>query len=140
MWSAYQQTAYVARAAEREWTIRVGQAEPALDNLLDSHGVGSWCFVTAWNPASRRLDDAQNAARNGRLETELESSPYVVLRGEGRGADSRWVPEKSLLVLGIDRPEATGLGRRHGQNAIVFGARGAPAELIDCRPSGAARV
>jgi hypothetical protein len=55
-----------------------------------------------------------------------------VLRGAGAGDDGRWAPEPSLLVLGLPRAEAVELARRFGQEAIVAGRRGAPAELVYC--------
>ena len=41
-----------------------------------------------------------------------------------------WPPEKSLLILGIDREEARELGSQFGQNAIIFGERGGSPELL----------
>jgi len=147
MWSAYQQTRYVAwpdrdaaaragrggPAGARELEIRVGASSPALDAFLAARGAASWCFVTAANPGSERRSDAENARRNRNLEAELEAAGLVALRGEGRGADGAWPAEPSFLVLGVDRDEALRLGGRHGQNAVVFGEVGGPAELIDCR-------
>lgn len=167
MWSAYQQTTYVARiggasraaeagasqgdegdegdegedrrdlpsdaAADVEVAIRVGRTAPELDDLLDVHAAGSWCFVTAANPHSERLDDPLNHSRNSVLKRELRDAGFVVFEGEGRGSDASWPPEASFLAIGPDREQATRLGVRHGQNAIVYGERGGRAELIDCR-------
>jgi hypothetical protein len=164
MWSAYQQTTYVARiggasrasedgasqgdegdesedgrglpsdaAGDVEVAIRVGRTAPELDDLLDVHSAGSWCFVTAANPRSERLDDPLNDSRNGVLKRELQEAGFVVFEGEGRGCDGSWPPEASFLAIGPDREQATRLGVRHGQNAIVYGERGGRAELIDCR-------
>lgn len=158
LWSAYQQTRYVAwpqadgaagRAAKvaelsvragaprpAELVIKVGTATPALDALLAAQATASWCFVTAANPASERLPEAENLERNRVLLAELEAAGLVVWPGEGRGAEGTWPPEPSFLVLGLDRARARELGRRYGQNAVVFGEAGRPAELIDCRGCG----
>ena len=40
-----------------------------------------------------------------------------------------WVPEDSYLILGIPRTDAISLGYDFGQNAIVVGRIGNPAEL-----------
>lgn len=41
-----------------------------------------------------------------------------------------WPPEKSLLILEIEREEAHELGRQFGQNAIVYGKSGGTPELL----------
>lgn len=139
MWSAYLETTYVAAVGEGERSIRVGQDEPWLEALLSAHHCTSWCFVTAWNPASTQMTEAQNDARNALLEGELRSAGHPMFEGHGRGSDERWPAEASFLVLGIGRAEATDLGRQHGQNAVVFGEAGGHAELIDCRARATAR-
>ena len=53
--------------------------------------------------------------------------------GRGIPDDSAWEPEESMLAIGVSREEALSLGRRFGQNAVVWGERGGGAELFDCR-------
>jgi hypothetical protein len=58
--------------------------------------------------------------------------------GEGQGEDPSWLAEASFLVLGLGREEASDLGRKYGQNAIVWvGSDGVP-ELVLLRLSGQA--
>jgi hypothetical protein len=52
--------------------------------------------------------------------------------GEGIGDDGVWPPERSVLVLGIEREAALQLGRRFGQRAIVCGDLGGLATLALC--------
>jgi hypothetical protein len=52
--------------------------------------------------------------------------------GEGVGDDRTWPPERSTLVLGIEREAAISLGRRFGQRAIVCGRLGELATLEIC--------
>ena len=60
---------------------------------------------------------------------ERDASAWPVHRGEGRSPDRTW-REPSLLVAGIAREAARTLGRRYGQNAIVFIDKGAAPELV----------
>ena len=90
-------------------------------------GEPSAAFLTAANPHSERRPAAENLAALERLAQD--ASAWRILRGEGRSADGRW-REPSLLVLGIEREHARALGRRYGQNAIVFVERGAAPELV----------
>jgi hypothetical protein len=117
--AAYRSTTYVAG----EIRIRIGE-DPHLD-------APSWAFVTAENPRSEPHAPQRNAARMRALSEDLRA--FRTLRGRGEPPPgSTWTAEESFLVLGIDRAAAIALGRKYGQNAIVFGERGRPAELIEC--------
>lgn len=133
LWAAYAATRYVVFARGSELVLRVGARSDELDRLLDDARVDTWCFVTAWNPGSERLAPDANRACQRALEREVEAGGWATLRGEGRGEDGDWPAEESLLVFGIDEPRAVSLGRAFGQVAIVFGERGGPARLVDCR-------
>jgi hypothetical protein len=124
--AAYRASQY-AVLAQPELVLRIGERSAPLDRLLEAAGARSAAFVTAANPHSEPRPAGQNLAALARLEGDL--APWRVLRGEGRSADGKW-REPSLLVIGIAREEAQALGRRYGQNAIVFVEQGAAAELV----------
>ena len=97
--------------------LRVGNPGPE---------AGCWAFLTACNPMSCPLPDAENASRMDWLRADL--SGFVLHEGEGAAPDGSW-REPSFLVLGIDERSASGLALRYGQAAFLFGERGAPARL-----------
>lgn len=113
--------------AQPELVLRIGEPSAALDRLLEGARAASAAFLTAANPHSERRPAAENLAALERLAQD--ASAWRILRGEGRSADGRW-REPSLLVLGIEREHARTLGRRYGQNAIVFAERGGAPELV----------
>ena len=80
-----------------------------LRRLLARHDCGEWTFVTAWNPASVPLTDAENARRNAALRAELERR-WTALAGVGAGEDASWTPEESFL--GARHPPRGGGGHR----------------------------
>jgi 2-dehydropantoate 2-reductase len=134
LWAAYRETRFEAQAPAGVIYIRAGERTPALDALLDAHRAESWCFVTAWNPASETLPLAANRLRNAELAAALDALGVLArFDGVGRPTAGDWTSEESFLALGVDRPGAMQLGRRFGQNAVVWGRRGALAELLDCR-------
>jgi len=133
LWRAYEQTQFYVRECTPELCIRIGSHHERLDEMLDDHQCDAWSYITASNPASDLLSDEQNAGRNRKLESLLESQSFVFYRGEGIGSDPTWPAEASFLILGISREAAMRLGRQFGQNAIVCGVRGEAAELVDCR-------
>ncbi len=101
-----------------------------LDRLLARTRVREWAFLTAWNPGSRPLPGWRNAMRQRRLLDLLVRTAPVVLLAAGIPASLDWVPEDSLFAAGLPRSAALRLARRFGQNAVVAGRRGRPAELV----------
>ena len=132
LWCAYRNTVYIAVLDERELHIRIDRATTDLDTALVRRGVATWAFITAWNPLSQMLSRAENDARHAKLIEEASAWHFETGVGRGEPADGAWVPEASVLVLGINQSEALALGRRYGQLAIVVGRHGEPAKLIEC--------
>ncbi len=110
-------------------SIRVGQANKELDNLLLENNCNSYAFVTAYNPYSELKTKEENQKMNELLHQELKNQ-YQLYDGEGVGEDSSWEPEKSFLILGIDYEKARAIGKKYSQNAIVFGHLGEKPELL----------
>lgn len=129
---AYLATAFVADISGGRIEIRIGRRHPDLDALLAGRGVHAWAFVTAWNPASRLLPDAENAVRQQRLRDDLAALRLTSFPGWGIPDRADWPPEASLLVLGLAEDDARRIGREHGQNAIVVGACAVAARLVWC--------
>jgi hypothetical protein len=127
--AAYLATTYVVDTPAGPLPLRIGQRHPDLDRLLAEHGVTSWAFITACNPGSTRLSDADNQARQRQLDEAVRRLGKVSLPGRGVGDDGSWPPEESVLVLGLDEAEAGAVGRLFGQTAIVCGTAGTPARL-----------
>lgn len=128
---AYLRCIYCVFTSARELEIIVNSANSAMDELLAEHTVASAAFITASNPASRRLDAAANAIRNEALRADVQAAGFSYLRGEGRDPAGEWQSEQSLLVLGIAAAAATRLARRYDQNAYVFIQLHSPAMLIE---------
>jgi hypothetical protein len=132
-WREYENTDYyVFDGDAKPIRFRAGSTKPRLDALLDRYGATRWAFLTAWNPGSTPLPDAENTKRQDDLLAQLLAAGYRCLPGEGRGEDSSWPPEESILALDIPENAARNMGARFGQLAIVTGRRGTPARLVAC--------
>ncbi len=114
--------------ADPPFVLRAGERSPELDALLASHAADTWAFITAWNPGSVVHSDAENATRMGRLRRTL--SGLTTYDGVGVDPAGEWPGEASVLVIGIPREEAVRVAAAFGQNAILAGTRGGPAELV----------
>jgi len=110
--------------------VRIGLPSTRLDAVLCRHGVRSWAFVTAWNPASRRLAPWRNRSRQRRLLRLLHKLGYRSLPGVAIADSGGWPPEESVIVLGIAPHAALRIARCFAQNAIVAGRRRGPARLL----------
>jgi Protein of unknown function (DUF3293) len=130
--AAYRGTRFCADTDQGRVEIRVGESSPRLEALLGVSGCVTWAYITAYNPGSTRLADDQNQIRHHELEDVVRKLGHPMFPGDGIGADGTWPPERSVLVLGIEREAAIQLGRRFGQLAIVYGEAGGPAVLVIC--------
>lgn len=128
--AAYEAAVYrVDEGPRGPFTIRCGELSPDADAIVSAAGAESWSYITAANPGSVPLTAADNAARMNRLETILGRRGLAFYRGTGGAGDASWIPEASLLVIGLDEPAALALAREFGQLAIVTGRRGEAARL-----------
>ena len=133
LWNAYRATVFEAETSMGRLALRVDQTHMELDRLLESEQKNTWCFITAWNPGSQPLNEDLNTRRNLVLENEIQKMGHPYFFGQGRGPDERWPAEHSFLVLGLSREESIAAGKRHEQNAVVYGELGSKAELMDTR-------
>jgi hypothetical protein len=127
--AAYRATSYVVDGPDGAFALRVGETSPPLDELLVRHNTRCWAFVTACNPGSLPLSAEENRGRQAELEAVVSKAGYTFFAGQGVGEDD-WLPEASVLILGITPENAAALGRHFGQNAILTGEACGPARLL----------
>jgi hypothetical protein len=128
---AYRATTYWVEHPDGYVALRIGEANPDLDALLDRLNVREWAIVTACNPGSRLCTPAENAERQETLSQEVCCRWYS-FDGLGVGAGGDWPPEPSRMILDISRADALALAAAHGQRAIVAGTRGGYPKLVYC--------
>jgi hypothetical protein len=123
---AYKNTKYIV--FEPDITIEIGILNQDVDELLFKHNSNEWAFVTAYNPYSRVLSNDENRVRHDELK-EL-TKDYIAFEGHGVGEDPTWEPERSLFIIGISKDEASEIGKKFEQNAIVYGKIDFAPELL----------
>ena len=131
--ASYQKADYVVFGHQRgapELVIRIGRPNPGLDQLLERNEAAGAAFVTAANPRGARKSYEENQALSDAMYHAPQLVGYPWFRGEGRDPGGLWVPEPSLLVIGIPRKKAEALGMALHQNAIVFIEKGGKPELV----------
>jgi len=129
--AAYRATDYVLFVADDgEVTLNIGRRSPEFDAVLRARGADSAVVVTAYNPRSVVLPEAENRARHRELARLIESRGYDYAIGEGRDPTGHWTAEVECVVFGIAVEAGLELARAFDQNAIVFVTRGGVPELV----------
>lgn len=117
--AAYLQTEYWVHA-ESPFMLQIDHESEALKALYRDFEVRSAAFITACNPWSRPLSETENRERQSQLESKLADSGFPTIPGVGQDPTGDWPGEASYLILGIDHDAALLLGKKYGQNAIVW--------------------
>jgi S-adenosylmethionine synthetase len=123
---AYIHTNYTVE--EPDLIINIGMISPALEMILQDNKYEEWAYLTSVNPNGQAHSESDNQAYFEKLKESINGFTYF--EGEGKGVNSSWPAERSVLVLGIQRAHAEKLGKLFQQNAIVAGIKGKPAELV----------
>lgn len=115
---AYRATRYIVQT-EPPLVLRIDQGNAALAALLAAHSLATAAIVSAANPASVRLPEAENAIRHRALEAAVTQQGFAAIATVHVADAGDWPDETGLLVLGASPRAAAELGQRFGQNAIV---------------------
>jgi hypothetical protein len=116
---AYEATDY--RVLEpAAFTMKIGRPSPELENLYRRAGARTATIITAWNPRSEKKTDAENAAAQAKLIADLDQAGLAHLPALGADPKGEWKGEVSLLVLDAPKETVEALGRKYGQNCIVW--------------------
>ncbi|MFM0217795.1 DUF3293 domain-containing protein [Paraburkholderia caledonica] len=126
---AYLETDYRVHG-DTPTTLKIGETNPTLATLHQTHGSACSAFITACNPFSQNTSDEFNAVRQQALADELKQRGLTSIDGIGQHPSNDWPSEASFLVLGLSLEAAKALGTRYGQNAIVWSDAGATPQLV----------
>lgn len=146
----YKVSADASAGLAAPFVLRVDVASPELLDLYRRHDVSQAAYITACNPHSTVLSDADNRARMDELvgalagqgaarlktrsilhsHTHSDVRSYMILHGRGTDPCGVWAGEVSVLVLGMVEAEASALGERYGQNALLQAGADAVPRLV----------
>lgn len=131
---AYRATRYEVTGANGAFVLRVDQPNAELAAQHAAAGVSCSVFLTACNPRSTVLTDAENARRNAALLLRLQAGGWPHLPAATIDPAGRWPVEAGFLVLGLTRAEGMALAAQFGQNAILVAAGEPTPRLVWCTP------
>ena len=95
-------------------TVVTIDGRPAAEMVRE---IGTYWVLTACNPGSERLSDAENAERHAALCARLDELGHTWLPALGTSPDGSW-SEQSVAVPGIKPRDARALGCQFGQAAV----------------------
>ena len=117
--NAYKSTNFKVHS-DPEFILKIGEFSSGLENLFRAVNLSTGCFITACNPQSVELSDAENKSSQDALYKELKRAGHHIVNGLGSDPSGEWDGEPSFLVLGISLLEAKTVGKKYRQNAIVW--------------------
>lgn len=131
--AAYLNAVYEFTADNVTFRLRPGDTEARGIAWLNEVAA-RWTYVTACNPRSVALCEAENEARHENLARDLKSRGWRHLPARGVDPSGHWPPEPGFLVL--DRPlgEVAELARALEQNALLHGGRGEAPRVMVLEP------
>lgn len=129
---AYQATTYRVSPTEKAaWVLRAGAPSPReLESWLIAERYSCWSLLSACNPASCRLSEAENTERQVDLRACLIRENWRFFSGENQADANDWPPEANFWIPGMRRDTAERLASVYGQNAFLWGCLGQNTELV----------
>lgn len=125
---AYLRTVY--RVLDPAFDLRIGSLPREVEHWLLERQIGTFAFLTAYNPGSQRTPDAVNDRQNALLYEALRlCMPNAPRPAVHLSEASDWPPEKSWWAPGLSASDAVKLGKQFGQNALVFWESGGAVAL-----------
>lgn len=118
--AAYMSTLYRTFTLSGDIVLRIGEPSSAMHRFIKSAGADGAAFLTAENPFSGQLCEADNHARQRSMREDLVLLGATIFDGAGQGEDPSWPAETSFTAIGITHAEACQLGIKYRQNAIVW--------------------
>jgi hypothetical protein len=133
---AYEETHYCVNAGtpdQSAFVLRVGVVSKPLAGTHKKYGVDCSAYVTACNPWSETLPDAENSLRQASLLKTLRMRSLRWLHGVGQHPRNEWPGEPSVLILGLSLAAAKVLAQDFEQNAFVWSGSDAKPQLVVLR-------
>ena len=118
---------------EDGFILRLEEINQQLVRLFAINQVKSAAFITACNPFSQPTTDEENSAAQAKIEAEIKSFNLNFYPGQGEDLTGHWAAEPSALIMDISLEQATLLGVKYQQNAIVWIGHNAKPHLLVLR-------
>lgn len=128
----YTEAVYAVFWNKMEIRFKVGEISDEINRILEVENARNFAFLTAYNPFSKQLSEAENKVRQTELIKLLQSDNFLFYTGYGTNENESWEREESLFILNIEEKKAVEFACFFNQNAIVFGRKREESKLVWC--------
>jgi hypothetical protein len=104
----------------KSFVLKIKKKSADLEALMKSHNLFTAVYVTAYNSQGKNTEPHINVKSQKNLSGDVRRTGLPFWEGFGEDPTGRWKSEPSFLILGITLADAEELGKRYGQNAIVW--------------------
>ncbi|MCX8211932.1 MAG: DUF3293 domain-containing protein [Lewinella sp.] len=111
------------------YALKIGRSHPDFDDFLVREDFSTYVFITAWNPRSKALSEAENLARGQKLQLRLKELGLVFMPAAAHDPSEKWAVEKGVFIFNAGTEVVLKLATIWEQNAVVIGVRGGIPEL-----------
>lgn len=118
--ASYAHADYRIGTATKCITLKIDQYSEPLAHFLATSNQSCAAIVSAFNPCSQLVSDAENIATHESLRNFLACHSYQGIESLHTDPAGVWPAEKSFFIPGIDIYSAKSLGQQFSQNAIVW--------------------
>jgi|AntRauTorckE5430_2_1112549.scaffolds.fasta_scaffold00254_13 hypothetical protein len=113
-----------------QYVLKVGRSHPDFDDFLVREDFSTYVFITAWNPRSKVLSEAENLARGQKLQLRLEELGLVFMPAAAHDPSEKWAVERGVFIFNAGTEVVLKLATIWEQNAVVIGVRGGAPGLL----------
>jgi DNA-directed RNA polymerase sigma subunit (sigma70/sigma32) len=123
----YMSAIYIIEAPSHIFEYSPASENRQFQDFLNNNRIHTWALITADNPHSTRTDEEKNTGLRKLLAKDLEG--YKILRCVGMDKASSH-HEIGYFVAGISREKIRQIASKYEQNAVIFGSKNAPVEVL----------
>lgn len=116
---AYRAARYRVEAPDGVHVLMIGRAAPGFARCLKATGFRSATVLTACNPGSRPLPQAENARRQQELEAAVAARGLSAWPALNQDPSGQWPDEPGLCIGDLPARLLDAWLERFGQNAAV---------------------
>ncbi len=126
----YNKAKEVKMSTYKQLKAELEKTAVSLSGILDNFKTGGFVSVTAWRT---EYDEKENIKRQANLCADIADMGYGFVPGLGAYIDNKGVaypPEDSIYVPYMTKEEAIDLGKKYGQESIIYAEMGKWQEIV----------
>lgn len=105
------------------FVLQIGRPHPYFSDFLAREAYVNYAFLTAWNPRSLVLGEAENRQRGEKLKQHLEAQGIIYIPGGAHDPKGEWPVEEGYFVFNAATDRVLEIAGAWEQNAVVLGVR-----------------